>query len=562
MGRRILPALGAGVLLSVVGAVVALGQLFGEGILPGDSGGAPPADARAARGTLLVSTYGDGDAAAPLTHETVYVSGRHYAGMEDNDLRGFLDGRFQYGWNQASQIHVRVGRKGHNPVFGEHELFRVLHRWDDLGLPPGTEIVDARLEVAVEFGPDFPVDVYLYEVKQDWNPGQGGLEGNNNSPPAPGEVWWAEAAHRERPWGLPGAGFASDSHPGADTAASALAHARYTPGARYGPGTDVLRFASPALTAYVDARAAQGRPLLFLIKLSDVHEDVPGSRIGLYSADHGDDRNPARRPRLVVEWRSPAEESRLVSDLLLEPGRGVVLGPLPLDGARTVAASFAPVEGYDAPTIEVRSLGPDGPTPWRPAPHPVAVAGEALEVRVRAVVDPVPLGEAFVATLRDTWVETGPPEQQDVVWTFESPTGQSHTVRADYEGDHRWRARFVPAEPGRWRYSWTQRFTAEPYRSAVGAFDVVPDGADAVRERLLALRDEIAASPLPPGEARVEAFGPLFMRLERAALALQTPEGYAAPAGRDLAELLSGVRALLVGYAAPEPDSLSSEAGS
>src|SRR5690606_35668650 len=99
------------------------------------------------RGTVNVSLFRSlPDNGANLTelallHRHSWVRGRKYEGMEDNDIRGFLDGRFVAAWNQPSQVHVRLGRTWRNWYrFGERELFRVLHRWDGIRLPPGAVI--------------------------------------------------------------------------------------------------------------------------------------------------------------------------------------------------------------------------------------------------------------------------------------------------------------------------------------------------------------------------------------------------------------------------------------
>ncbi len=154
------------------------------------------------RGTLRISTF----AAAPLEEEiaaenrapsvlrTRFVNGAGYSGMEDNDLRGYLDGAFKYAWNQPGQVHVRIGRRGSGPRFGEYEIFRVIHRWSELGLPRDARVRRASLTLHVEQSPARPVRLVLYEVKKDWNPGVGGLLRDNVSPPNPGEVWWGELA--------------------------------------------------------------------------------------------------------------------------------------------------------------------------------------------------------------------------------------------------------------------------------------------------------------------------------------------------------------------------------
>lgn len=94
--------------------------------------------------------------------------------MEDNDIRGFLDGRFKNGWNQPGQMHVRVGRRKQvSPKYGEQELCRVLQRWDRIELPPLSNILHTLLSLEVENGPPFELQIFLYEVKKDWNPGGG-----------------------------------------------------------------------------------------------------------------------------------------------------------------------------------------------------------------------------------------------------------------------------------------------------------------------------------------------------------------------------------------------------
>ena len=104
----------------------------------------PPAPAPLADGTLRVSLLGSGATDSGLTHETTFVNGVGYTGFSDNDIRGFLDGRFQYGWNQPLQAHVRVGRRHSSPRSGEPELFRVLPRWADLRLPADVSDSSAR----------------------------------------------------------------------------------------------------------------------------------------------------------------------------------------------------------------------------------------------------------------------------------------------------------------------------------------------------------------------------------------------------------------------------------
>ncbi len=228
-------------------------------------------------GTLRISTYRDtqGDKgnveSRRESHHHSWVVDSTYAGMEDNDLRGFLDGRFKFAWNQPSQIHVRLGRVNERSKFGEWELFRFVQRWVDVWLPPQSRVTQARIELTIEEGINQELELFLYDVHKDWNPGNGGVQGDNLSLPARGEVWWNEAGHETRAWGLPGAGFSSDQHPEADTGLTPLARAIYR------PGDPSIVFQGTRLTTYVDERIQLGRPLLFLFKLSDYLEDIPGS---------------------------------------------------------------------------------------------------------------------------------------------------------------------------------------------------------------------------------------------------------------------------------------------
>jgi hypothetical protein len=467
--------------------------------------------------------------------------------MEDNDLRGYLDGNFKWGWNQVGQIHVRLGRRTRGPFFGEYELFRLVQRWDHIALPPEAHIHQARLRLGVEEGPPFSVTVYLYEVKKDWNPGKGGIEQDNNSPPQVGEVWWNDLAYKQKRWGLPGVGFASDTHPEADVAMMPLAEARYLPGDHF------VEFSSPALARYLSQRVHTQQPLLFLLKLSDYQEDRRGSVLTLHSGNHGDDRNVQRRPHLFVEWESATETSGKEQEIFLEYGRSYMVPFVPPPGAYFFAASFISSPGYEAPTIEIRGGDASLVSGWRRLSMPVAADWQWAEIRLSAVTDPVVLGEAFTATLRDTWVRTAAPEKQQVPWTFVSPIGESFLVPAEYHGNYQWGIRFEPHAVGRWHYFWTQNFLKQPYKSAEGTFDVVAGDQANVMQHLKILQDTIRTSEFTTPSERLRVFGRRFVTLERAAMYGHTPESFASEAGRELHELLNEIRTLLGGKRMPDP---------
>jgi hypothetical protein len=362
--------------------------------------------------------------------------------MTDNDIRGFLDGGFIWGWNQATQIHVRLGRTDEfpNPKYGEVELFRVLQRWEGISLPPGFDLRSCRLRIRVEDGPSRPLRLFVYAVARDWNPGTGGENENNASVPKPGEVWWGDAAYGHAAWGLPGAGFSSDTHADADTGEHALAEAEWAPGQE-----DVV-FQSTALADYAADRIRRGKPLLLLLKLTDAQEDSPGCFFNLYSGEHGDSRQTTRRPRLDLEWSSAAEAESVTHDVFLEHGR-VYEFPRQPSGVGTWTASFDAAPGYQEPALQVREGTGESAGPWRRISFPFEPDGEWFQLRALAMPDPLELGDTFEATLADTWVLTGPPERQPVPWRFESPAGAVHTVAAEYLGHFGWRVRFTRTNP-------------------------------------------------------------------------------------------------------------------
>jgi len=324
--------------------------------------------------------------------------------MQDNDIRGFPNGRWVHGWNQEGQRHVRFGRGPSTSRFGENEIMRALHRWDDIPLPANAVVTQVSLEIVVEAGIEHPADVMLYEVHRDWNPGSGGVQRDNTSPPAPGEVWWPEAAHGEEEWGLPGASFASHDPGLGDVAPSALAMAHYTPGA------STLMFSSAALTAYVQRRVASSKPLLFLLKLSDSDEDLVGDELVLYSAEEGDSLSVVRRPKLTVEWHVQTEVVGWQREVLLENGRSIELAKLPTKGATHWALSFHPKPGYESPAIQVRGGRSDSSSEWRSAASPFEADWDWIQARLVAASNRVPLGAAFESEFVDPWVPDAKPE--------------------------------------------------------------------------------------------------------------------------------------------------------
>ena len=500
-------------------------------------------------GTLALSGFvaaADTDASLGATqHTSLLVPGLDYAGMRDNDIRGFPNGRWVHGWNQVGQRHVRLGRGPSTSRFGEKEIMRALHRWDDIPLPANAVVTHASLEIVVETGIEEPADVMLYEAHRDWNPGSGGLQRDNTSPPAPGEVWWPEAAHGEVEWGLPGASFASDDPGLGDVAPSALATARYL------PGTSRLVFTSGALTGYVQRGVASSKPRRFLLKLSDSDEDLVTDHLVLYSAEEGDSLSVRRRPKLTVEWHVPTEVVKWKQQALLENGRSLEFPKLPTEGADRWAVTFHPTPGYESPEIEVRGGSSGSPSEWRSAATPFEVDWDWIQVRLVAARNPVSLGTPFESEFVDTWVPDAKPEEQTVTWHFTDPLGREVELRGSYEGHYRWRVAFYPKVPGRWSYYLDHDLNWPPYRSEQVVFDVLSDDLTIVLDHLEDLAERIEASNLTTPRAKFKNFGDEFLRLERAGIQLLTPQEFRSERGVQFSSRVDEIRREL-GEALPE----------
>jgi len=536
--------------VGVIAAIAFLGLVkwtrFGHPAIASAASPQPPAlELPGVSGILRIAAFTDarGHRSRPTTHVTTYVDGPAYTGMEDNDLRGYLDGTFKYAWNQTTQSHVRLGRRGTAPRYGEYELFRDLQRWSGITLPPHATVTHATLTLHVEDGPPHPMRVELYRVKKDWNPGNGGTLENNVSPPKPGEVWWDEAKHGQLAWGLPGVGYAA-SDSGADTDPMPLAEGQYQ------PDHPTIVFSSTALARYATERIAHREPLLLLVKLTDVQEDIPGTVIEVFSANQGDTRYTARRPHLELAWEDADEDVTLQDTVALEYGRVLTLRHLPSRPGRWYDASFTSDSGFDVPTIEARGGTAHDTSAWTRVSTPFQSTWDWLEVRLLAATDPVVLGQPFTSTIEDTWIRTGPPEEQVVPWVFISPSGALDTVIATYSGRDRWSVTFTPEELGRWRYSWTQNFTETPYHGADGAFDIIP-GDEA---NVLAQLDHFARTLRTADRSdstRRNRLMTQFARLERAAMQHLTPTTFRSAAGAALRQKLDRIRAL---WGQPVPD--------
>jgi hypothetical protein len=498
---------------------------------------------------VAVADGGD-PGASRCRHRAVFVNGSRYDGMRDTDVRGFLDGGFNWGWNQSGQGKIRIGREEPRilpPRYGEDELFRTLMRWDGVELPEGAGVTDARIRLTVLRCPGERRELFLYAMRRDWRPGSGGVDGNNVSVPGPGEVWWREASHRRESWALPGAGHAAATDD-ADVVPVPLAHATYR------PGDEATVFASAPLADYAADRIARDEPLLFLLKMSDLEEDAPGDLLEFYSGDHGWTGRPDQRPRLELEWELPDGWTCRQVPLLLEYGRRL---PLDLPEAvedRRCSLWFESDGGGVAPCVELPPADDGRGRRWLPlvgAPPTELSAESSREAILLGADRPVALGAAFEAEMHETWVVSGPAEDQEVKWSFWSPDGERHDRLARYRGGFRWRVEFRPDVPGPWRFRWQHDLHGKPYRSPVGHFDVVAADGDAVGRALGELATGLDAGPESrPGRDR--ELRSRLMRLERAGVALLSPGEFRSEPGEALKAEIRRVRSALWGRPVPE----------
>lgn len=431
----------------------------------------PPPDE--IEGALTISLFnGNTTSTTPAKYTTTFVTGPLYDGMEDNDIRGYLSGDFRYKWNQATQIHVRVGRRRKKFTDNNIELFRMLQRWEPIKLPRQANITDAKLRIGVEIPSKMPVVLHLFNLNKDWEPGEGGIERNNNSEPKEGEVWWVERAAKKEKWGAPGAGLASDTIPNADTPAQPLATAYYQ------LADDFISFQSPQLASYINARIQQKKPLLFLIRLSKEGEDTQSSVLNIYSANYDHEKYLGnRRPQLTLDWTSESAAKTITKDINLDYLELSQIEGIPVDGFDFIDVSYQKKsDDRLTPTIQLRGYDKAGVTLWMDASNPMDVSEwQKIDLRVIAAESPVFEGSTFSTRYRDTWIYHFDLGDKPFKWIFISPSGARHAFQAEKAEDFYWKINFEPDETGRWHYYWTHLFygTEERQTSEIQHFDVL-----------------------------------------------------------------------------------------
>jgi hypothetical protein len=516
-------------------------------------------------GTLTIAACrADGALVTPRLR-TVFRAGLRYHGMLDTEIRGFTDGDVKFERNVATQYHVRIGCEGSKPTGGRYEVMRVLERWDVSALPPYATVETARLILVQEdtgafphrYALRWPVDFLLHEVVKSWGPGRGGVSRDNQSLPERGDAWWRDARAGELPWQAAGCGFASDSDPRADRRQEPLAWARLE-----SPAEDLV-FTGPRLARQIERAVRERKPLDLILAASAMDEALPGSVKTFFSREFGDDWNPARRPRLEVEWRAPAawiEERQFV----LTPGESIDIrpGPVLASGEEvTIAVSAALDGGHPASLLHPEAFAtgfeaaPGGP--GAVAASPGLVGAYSLEVPLTgaprdgfavtwsAAVHAVTAGEPVSISILETWTpDVEHVDKLKVQFLFTAPSGRTIELAARHRQHHLYECEFTPDELGAWSFSWrTQPDRRFQPQEGSGLFAVVRAPLPAHLKVLAAFTAAAVAAargPLTLSGRRRSHFR--LTSLAREIHLLLRTEASGSP---ELTALLDGVRAAL-----------------
>lgn len=430
--------------------------------------------------------------------------------VEDADIRGYLDGRTKYDFNQGNAYHLRVGRRYNGSSEGELELKRSLLRWSLPQFPDDVVLRGAQIRLWVEpmltdsplrdEEAGFPLHLFAYPVDGDWAEGDGGIRGDSFSPAAHGEVWWNEARESEETWLGPGA--LAISPPGSDAPylQSPLAVASID-----GGGVEIV-LASEPLSEHLGATIAGASTFEVLLKLDDVEEDRFGTEVGILSSDFGDlkdvmPKGPALH--LNVELARPVRI--LDEEFVLEAGMEKPLRVQRHPGQTVLIGAEVAGRGRGTPpAVWVRGgiQGDSMPAPWERLENPVRRRWDWSQVMLSAAPNRVYSGETFSIQITEPWIAPGPREKQVPHLILVAPSGRVHHVQGSAISSSRYQVAFTPREFGLWRYSWAFRTMPEQpagTHGGEGLFYVEvsdgPRGGADLQDFAMVLKKEAAEAP-------------------------------------------------------------------
>jgi hypothetical protein len=413
----------------------------------------------------VTAAYLDGGGTASGTTRVRYSLVAPASIVEDTDIRGYLDGKVKYPYNQGTSYHMRVGRRYGGPSRARRfELKRGLVRWALPELPPEARIVSAKASFWIEAfmvdsplagdDPLQPLHLYAYPTDVNWVAGAGGIDKDDLSRAAPGEASWMEARVDEESWPAPGALEPNDEDP--------LVRYKFGPVALGTITRDdtMLTIGGPKLARYVSESSDRGSVDL-LLKLDDQEEDRWGTETGILSSNFGDDKDVvSKRPRLEIEVELPYPVLTIEDDFVLEAGMAHVTSVIEHPG-RTVllAAAIEPAERIP-PAAFVRGGDREvsvEDAEWEPLDSPIVRRWDWSQVMVSSPRHRVGWGENFVLEILETWVQPGPRVEQAPEMVLIAPSGRLLKIDADSVSRQRYRVEFRPDEFGLWRYGWTFR---------------------------------------------------------------------------------------------------------
>jgi hypothetical protein len=380
--------------------------------------------------------------------------------VEDADIRGFVDGNTKYSFNQGTAYHMRVGRRYNGEYKGEFELKRSLIRWSLPKLSRNVRVLSAAMTFWIEAYPSGsplaksinykPLHLYLYPISEDWNAGEGGINRDSFSAPAPGEVSWTAARTGERLWTVPGV-----LDPGVRIGSGPLPLAMGTITQAGGPVT----ISGENLLPYLQRCLNTGRTFDLLLKLDDAEEDQWGTETAILTSNFGNERDiVSKRPRLDFDIEIDRPAISLEKDFVLESGMQYELPIMKHKGRRILlAAEVLSAAPGVIPEIWIRGGTLDDPqaSEWTPLTFPLERRWDWSQIKLSAAPNRLQLGELFSIQLLETWVQPGPREKQVPEMILIAPSGKLYTSQGRFVAPLSYRIDFQPNELGLWRYGWT-----------------------------------------------------------------------------------------------------------
>jgi hypothetical protein len=396
--------------------------------------------------------------------------------VEDTDIRGFLDGRTKYPFNQGKMYHMRVGRRYNGASRSELELKRSLVRWFLPEIPEKAFVKNAGLVFWVEgfeknsplktqSNKILPLHLYAYPISSGWGEGLGGVKKDNFSRAALGEVSWNEERAGQLSWPAPGALIPGTVAP-------------LAVGMIDGDDKEVT-LSSERLRIYVEECLHKDRSLDLILKLDDQEEDCYGTEIALETSDFGSIKDAlSRRPKLSMEIEFPYPNMSFEKEFTIESGKEYLL-PVMKHYGNKVLLSATVLNDTDkiSPHVWARGgkTGDLTQNNWERLDKPLVKLWEWSQIKL-AMPNCIKLGDKFAVNLLEGWISPGPREKQLPEMVAFAPSGKIHIIIGS-SSNLSYKIQFLPDELGLWKYGWSFiPYNFSPRHQGEGLFYVeVPD---------------------------------------------------------------------------------------